>query len=205
MGDTGPAGPIGDPGQAGPMGDTGPTGQFNDTILVLNQNQASSTYETINRIYTNVSTTVVSGTQYFVLFTPLQTFTANIISMATGDISANGAALIKFGLYTIDIEEGYATLVAQTSSNTSLFNNPYTVYSNNLTASYTVNAGYRYALSFIVIADTTPSIYGLNNGGFLTNLPPKVVGALSGQNDLVSIATDIQLSASNFIQWIKLT
>jgi hypothetical protein len=50
-----------------------------------------------------------------------------------------------------------------------------------------------------------PSIYGIQNVGFLTNISPKITGQTTAQTDLVVNPTDIQLLPSNYIQWIKLS
>ena len=206
-GDTGPLG-TGPTGNTGPIGPTGTSVNYNNIQLSLNQN--INTYETVNRNVVNVSTTLVSGTQYFILFTPLQNVDATTISIASADISAVTPTLIRFGLYTIDAS-GDATLVACTENDTALFANSYTLYSKSFTtnggfpSNYTIVAGTRYAISFIILANTMPTLYGIQNAGFLTNISPKITGQYSGQSDLVTTASDINLLPSNYIQWIKLS
>jgi GTP cyclohydrolase II len=53
-----------------------------------------------------------------------------------------------------------------------------------------------------------PTIYGIENIGLLTNLPPKINGISNQlQNDLVTTITNIEIIANNNnnIQWIKLS
>ena len=155
----------------------------------------------------NISTNIFSGTQYFIFFTSLQTFNATTISIVTGDTGVSNATIIKFGLYSID-NSNNANLVAYTDNNTSLLSSPYTLYSSifSTNANYIVQNGSRYAISFLIIANIMPTIYGIQNIGFLTNLSPKINGISdNSQNDLIAMIEDINIVANNNIQWIKLS
>ena len=96
-------------------------------------------------------------------------------------------------------------------NNTLLLNNTYTLYSDVFSASgeypanYNIQIGSRYALSFLIIANTMPTIYGIQNISFLSNLSPKINGISSGQNDLITNISDINITSNNNIQWIKLS
>jgi hypothetical protein len=110
-------------------------------------------------------------------------------------------------LYIID-NSNNASLVANTENNTSLFTSTYTLYSDTFSTSYTIQSGIRYAISFLIIANTMPTLYGIENIGVLTNLPPKINGISNQlQTDLVTTITNIEIIANtnNNIQWIKLS
>ena len=188
-------------------GNTGSTGAINYDYISYYTNQLPNTYETLNRSIVNKSTQIISGTQYFVFFTPLKEFNTTTISISTGNTAIIDASFIKFGLYMID-NSNNASLVANTENNISLFTSTYTLYSDTFSTSYTIQSGTRYAISFLIIANTMPTLYGIENIGALTNLPPKINGISNQlQTDLVTTITNIEIIANtnNNIQWIKLS
>jgi hypothetical protein len=147
----------------------------------------------------------------------LQTFTATNITIASGDISTNYCSLARFGLYSIDTN-GNGTLVTSTiydgddEFDRTIFTNTYTVYQRNLTNSYSLITGIRYALSFKIIAINMPTIYGIDiSNGFLYNQSPIIAGNIIEEDanvpqpeDLVASITS-SLTVSNSVQWIKLS
>jgi hypothetical protein len=176
--------------------------------IATSQYQPSSTLDIYPRGEAN-STGVAqnSGTIFFVYFTPSVSFTVSSITMVSGSTAAAGLTLARMGIYTMD--ETTATLVARTASDTTLFTTTSTAYTRSLAtaggfpASYTLDAGSRYAVAVISVGTTAPLYSGrLMNAG-ISALSPRVNSSLASQSDLVGSTTTF--SGAQGQPWARLT
>lgn len=159
------------------------------TNLAGNLNQSLSIVDVAPR-YGNTTGTTSSGTVYFSMFTPMWTSTVSSISVVSGTTQATGATLIRFGLYTVVNDT--ATLVAQTASDTTIFSSTNTLYNRvfstvgGFPATYTLQAGTRYAIGVIVVATTPGNVYTAfgPNPAAISTLSPRITGAVALQSDL---------------------
>lgn len=159
--------------------------------------QASLTIDVPDRYNVLHSYSGYSGFITFSFFTPLETMTISTITMGNSSIATLTCTSARMGLYTFDGTT--ATLVARTANDTTLFSSLYTTYTRSFSttggypASYTLNAGSRYAFAYIVVAATMPTIYnaplGDNNAGIIGALSPRISGTVSGQTDLLASTT----------------
>ena len=147
-----------------------------------------SIVETAQRVNLNFAS-ITSGTVLFSFFTPLVTTTVSNVSMVTATTAASGLTLARMGLYTFD--ETTATLVARTASDTTLFTATNTLYTRSFDttggypATYTLQAGQRYALGSICVGTTMPSLYyQLVTTEIVSALPPRMTGSATSQTDL---------------------
>lgn len=131
-----------------------------------------------------------SGTVYFTMFTPQFDVTVSSITVSSATTATSGTALVRLGLYTVN--GNTATLVARTATDTTLFSSINTVYTRSLDtasgypATYTLQAGVRYALGVIIVASTVGSVYTAFDAppASLSTLAPRITGAYAGQTDL---------------------
>ena len=159
------------------------------TYLAGALNQTKDTVDVATR-YGNTVGTLSSGTTYFTMFTPLWTKTISSISVVSGTTQATGATLVRFGLYTV--VDDTATLVAQTASDTTIFSSTNTLYNRvfstvgGFPATYTLQAGTRYAIGVIVVATTPGNVYTAfgPNPAAISTLSPRITGAVALQSDL---------------------
>ena len=130
------------------------------------------------------------------MFTPLYDLTVSQITVSSGTASApSGVSLIKYGLYTWNETTKVATLVAKTANDITVLASGNVVYTRSFDttggwpATYTLNAGQRYAVASLAIATTTPNMFGMYPGSNLLQLTPIMSKSLTGQSDLPVSAT----------------
>lgn len=131
-----------------------------------------------------------SGTVYFTMFTPQFDISVSSITASSATTATSGTALVRFGIYTVS--GNTATLVARTAADTTIFSSINTVYTRSLDtgsgypATYTLQAGVRYALGVIIVASTVGSVYTAFDAppAALSTLAPRITGAYAGQTDL---------------------
>jgi hypothetical protein len=98
------------------------------------------------------------------------------------------------GLYTWDDSANTGTLVARTANDTALFAVQTTSYAKSFDttggypASYSLVAGTKYAIGFIVVGTTPPTISGITANNAIIILPPVISRALNTQTDLPTAA-----------------
>jgi hypothetical protein len=151
---------------------------------------SSLTPETMPRTAAAAAGNTVSGEVHLSFFTAAQTKTVSNISMVTSGTAAATVTTIRLGLYTVD-GSGNVTLVARTANDTTLFNATNATFTRpfNTTggfpSSYELVAGTRYAVGFIVVATTRPSLYHCpTQNAAITSLAPRMAAVLASQTDL---------------------
>jgi hypothetical protein len=158
----------------------------------------------------NTTTNLATGTAFFTFFTPLYTLTVSNITYVSGTIVSSGVSIARFGLYTVDASDN-ATLVARTDNDTGILSSANTAYTKPFSvlsgypASYTLEAGQRYAVAIIMVATGAGSVY-MNYASPITtinSLPPRMTGAAGSQADLPTSRTTYSNTVST--PWARLS
>ena len=126
-------------------------------------------------------------------FTADKSFTASKVRAAARGTAAATVTLIRFGLYTVD-GSGNGTLVASTPNDTALFAATFTTYTKNLSATYDIVAGQRYAAGWLVVATTMPAVYGIQPPQTNPNQAPRILGHITGLSDIPASFTEAGIS-----------
>lgn len=143
----------------------------------------------------DASISVVSGRVSFSFFTADKSFTASKVRARSRGTAAASVTLIRFGLYSV-AADGAGTLVASTANDTALFAATFTEYTKNLSATYDVVQGQRYAAGWLVVA-TTPGVYYSVPPAYINVAQsPRTVGDLSALSDLPASFTDAGLGGN---------
>lgn len=151
-------------------------------------NQSSTVLDIYPR-YATTNGSIVSGGVYFSMFTPLVNQTVSNITYVSGAATTT-PTLVRFGLYSWDDSTSTATLLARTASDTTIFNasGAFTRAfdtTGGYPASYTLQAGTRYATAYIVVATGVPTIGVHPNGStVLHGLLPRLDSYYTGATDL---------------------
>jgi hypothetical protein len=158
--------------------------------LAQSQQQTAAFFDVIDRRTVNTTQNLASGAIYWSFFTAAWTATVTQISMASGG-SATALSLARMGLYTADTA-GNATLVARTASDTTLFTSA-AIFTRSFAtaggypASYTLNAGSRYAVAMMLLSSGNPGVMrGASCPADVAVLTPRVQGVRTGNSDVVN-------------------
>jgi len=143
----------------------------------------------------SVATTLTAGRLFFVAFSPIKTMSISTLAFNNRGTAAVGTTLARMGLFTV-ADNGNATLVARTASDTSLASVTFTLYTGALDttggypASYTVTAGSRYAFGILFVGSSTaPSVYGYAGGSAMNFWLPWLTAGVSAQTDIGTLYT----------------
>ncbi len=139
----------------------------------------------------NTTVALVSGVCWFHYFTPLETTTVTQAMVVGANPAASGTTVAKYGLYTVG-ENDAVTLVAKTNNELGLFEftNSYNTASfaavDGYPASYTLQAGQRYAFAVLFVGSVAPGVYLAYNNPpvIMTSLAPRMTAAIGSQTDL---------------------
>ena len=156
-------------------------------------NQSPTAVDVFDRRLVSNSSTLATGNIYFTFFTAPESIIVSNLTMSAGSIGSSGLTLCRMGLYSFD--ETTATRLAQTASDTTLFNTTFTNYTrafdNSVATSVALVQGNRYGIAVIQVGTIIGSLYGAAPVADIPFLPPKINGALTGQTDLVASATGL--------------
>jgi hypothetical protein len=149
----------------------------------------------------NWNGSVANGNVYFPFFTPRWSLEVDQLRVVTAATAASGTTLARLGLYTFDGTT--ATLVARTAADTSLFAGTNTAYirsfdtTGGYPATYTLQAGQRYAMGIIWTGSSPANLYTAFEliPSAMSALGPRMTGLVTGQ-------TDLPTTASSFISSI---
>lgn len=145
-----------------------------------------------------------SSSIHLSMFVPIIDIAVSNITMSTGSHGGSTPAIAKMGLYEWNEETNTATLVASTSSSTSLFTQADTLYTlpfsteGNMPAIYDLAAGSTYAVAVFVQATNMPHLLCVNATGPLNALPPVNAGTVISQSNLTRTLTNLGNSESKF-------
>jgi len=131
------------------------------------------------RFLANGNNTQGAGGINFVYFSPGRTVTVTGITFVSGSTAASGLTLCRFGLYTFDGTT--ATLVASTTSDTTIFAAANTPYRRlfSASASYTLQAGARYLVACLQVGTTPANLLSITCANF-NGLGPRFATYVSG-------------------------
>lgn len=142
-----------------------------------------------------------NGNVNFTMFSPPVNLTVSSFAICSGSGSTVGATLVRLGLYVWNEATQTATLVARTANDTSILSSANTTFTRNFDttggypASYSLTAGSRYAVAWIVVGATSFSrIAGVLGLGSVFLQSPVMARTLSGQSDLPTVTNS---TASN--------
>jgi hypothetical protein len=137
------------------------------------------------------SVTMTVGTAFFAGFTALSSATVTTLYVHSRGTASASTTLARLGLFTVD-SSGSLTLVARSASDTALTSVTFTAYpktfdtTGGYPASYTLAAGYRYALGCLWVGGTAPAIYGSATLGPSGLWLPWQQASITGQTDLAT-------------------
>ena len=165
-----------------------------------NLNQTTSIVDVYPR-FTNSSGVLSSGNAYLTFFTPMWSTTIGNLTVVSANTAAAGTQSVRLGLYAFDGTT--ATLVARTDVDTSLLSTTNTSFTRAFSttggypATYTVQAGSRYAIAVLFVGTTAPTVYTAfaNVPAALSSLSPRLSGYVPSQTDLPSTANSFTSTA----------
>ena len=149
---------------------------------------------------------VTSGYVRAVFFTPTRTMTVSSITMASGSTLAAGLTTAQMALYSFN--ETTATLLARTASDTSLFTASETSYSRSFLesggypATYTLQAGSRYAVGAYLVGTTMPTLFGKATAVGGSAITPRTAGLSTFSATLLTSWT---VTANIYLAWARLS
>ena len=169
-------------------------------------NFSSTAIDVFTRSITITNVTNASGTMRITFFTATQNMTVSQITIVSGGTASSGLTLARFGLYD------ETTLLAQTASDTTLFNSASTAYTRSFDtaggfpATYNLVAGTRYGVGMIVVGTTPGTVVGITQLGGIANsfvaLSPRLNAQATGQTDLPASPP---AGNSVFIPWARIS
>jgi hypothetical protein len=131
-----------------------------------------------------------TGGVYWTNFTAEKTESITTVEMGGIGAAAAGVTLARVGVYSVDATGALTALLASSANDTTAFNAASKTQPFTLSSTWSKVAGTRYALAFIMVATTMPSVHGLtlpSNGWIaarLCLLNPMLGGRFLSQTDL---------------------
>jgi hypothetical protein len=182
-------------------------GGVDQTALTHALRQMSSTaIDTVPRESVTSETRITTGIAYFSFFTPAQTVTVSTITIATTVV---GATYTKARLGLCSFDGTNTTLVAETVDDATIFNvgintRPFDT-TRGYAATYTLQAGQRYAVVILAAAATMPTLPSTTNqtsGTWqsLRALAPRINGSVAASD----LTTTMTPGGSNLQIWSRL-
>jgi hypothetical protein len=141
-----------------------------------------------------------------IFFTPKRSITISKLTTISGQTTiTSGATLARMGLYQLNAAATTLTLVAQTASDTTLWQTAATKYQRSLDitggypATFRLQAGITYVFAVLQVGGTTGNLAGLSGGGGVGVTEKVVSRLLTAQTDLpasVSLPGSTAISAA---------
>jgi hypothetical protein len=170
-----------------------------NAAILARLSMPTTAIETFPRMTISQGLALSSGNVLYSFFTPLTTATVSQVTMLSGGTAAAGLTLARMGLVIYDEVTGTATLVAQTTSDTSLFAATRTAYTRSFStaggfpATFTLNAGTRYGVALLCVGTTMPTVQGNAGLAEMSALTPRLSAVRTSQTDLSTVtATNAQ-------------
>ena len=168
------------------------TTAFVQTALLSLLNIPQNVLDIVPRMNLASNPFATNGNVNFTMFTPLVNLTVSSFTISAGaGTSMAGATLVRLGLYVWNENTLTATLVARTANDTSIFTTINTAFTRNFDttggypAYYTLVAGSRYAVAWIVVGATAfcrvPALIGQAS---ILQQSPIIARTLAAQTDL---------------------
>lgn len=137
----------------------------------------------------NDTLTIQSGTMLLSYWTAISSGSASTISTLVGGTAASGLTLARIGVYSVDSSDNLTLLASTGNIAGSAWLSTYTLFSASLTSTFTRTVGSRYAVGFLAVGTTPPSLYAAGNTAFSASFNPIEYGAASPLSDLPSSLT----------------
>ena len=165
-----------------------------------NLNQTTSIVDVYPRT-TNSSGVLSNGNAYFTFFSPMWTATISNLTVVSANTAASGTQTVRLGLYTFNGTT--ATLVARTDIDATILGTTNTVFTRAFSttggypATYTLQAGTRYAIGIIFVGTTAPTVYTAfsNIPAAMSSLSPRLSGYVAAQTDLPTTSNSFTTTA----------
>jgi hypothetical protein len=161
-------------------------------LVPLDSDAPTSGVYTMNPNEVNsIGVALTSETVYFTYFTAPRAETLTQVIFPSGNAAAGATpTLVEWALFTVD-GSGDLARVAVTPSNTALFANSYTKYSESFSAGCVMVPGQRYTLGLLVVSSQTmPTACGNYNTSVLSwSGPVRKMSSLTGQTTMPSSVT----------------
>lgn len=155
--------------------------------------------ETIPRLITTAAQALLSGQMRLTYFTAAKTELVSQVQLLSGGIAAGATpTLCRAGIYSV-AANGDLTLAGSIANDTTLFSAASTTYTRSLSASFTKQAGQRYAFGILVVsAAAMPNIpcSAGNNAAAAWSVAPKLVGRVDSLTDLPASVTAAGVGAT---------
>jgi len=146
-----------------------------------------------------------SGRLWVPYFTAIVDTPITKLAVSVTGTAAVGTTLARLALFTVATDESI-TKVAQTASDTTLGANTYNVYERVLStvggfpASYTLLAGTRYALGYLHVATTVPTVSGVY---LIDYAGPTAVRIIDAQTDIAGSYAVANLPKHFVAAWLR--
>ncbi|CAN7307745.1 hypothetical protein LJR296_001457 [Cupriavidus necator] len=165
--------------------------------------------ETLPRLHIiNTALSLPSGTMRLAYFTARKTEQIANVRIPCGNTAAGATpTLIRVGIYSV-AANGDLTLIAATTSDTTLMAVANTVYTKALSASFVKRGGQRYAVGLLVVTGAaTPTTIGTSGAGNITSeygKSPKLCGSVASQTDLPASLTAASVAEATALPYLVL-
>ncbi len=149
---------------------------------------------TANRRFIGSPGSGTSGDLNLTYFTAVKTETITKLAMYTGGVVGVTITLVRFGVYSV-AANGDLALLASTPNDTTLFTTANTRYVKTLSSPWSKVANTRYAVGFLFVGTTVPSVYAMTDANATASvdtiwgLDPRLSGRRVGQSDLPASIT----------------
>lgn len=149
----------------------------------------------------------ISGDLQLSFFTACKTETVTQLSMYSAGTAGASVTLNRWGVYNV-AANGDLTLTASTPNDLTLFTATGTRYVKALSVPWAKVAGNRYAVGFLTVAGTPPSVYGSTDistalADNVWGRDPRLSGRVTGQTDLpasVAAASVVDSRRNPFVE-----
>lgn len=153
-----------------------------DDTLLQGGHTTTLRAETYPRWAAAANNSITAGIFYVTFFTPSKDLAVSNLSFASGSTVSASLTLARMGLYSV-AGNGDLTLLAGTTSDTTLGNTANTLYTKSITTQNLVK-GTRYATGIIFTGTTMPNAKGSGIVSGMSALAPKLSCQQGSQTDL---------------------
>lgn len=132
---------------------------------------------------------MATGVMLVTFWTAATTGTATEVITSTSGTAASGLTVAQIGVYSVGTGNALTLLASTANLDGTLWTATYTGYTSTLTSSFNRVEGTRYAVGFLAVGTTPPSLGGLSGVGAFLDLAPINCATVSGLSSLPSTVT----------------
>jgi len=178
--------------------------------IYLSQSNLASSVETLPRYLVNASNPVPASTSpIFSFFTPVTSATVSKISVFSF-IAGSSITVCRLGLFTFNESTGVLTCVAKCDNDTTIGAANATLYTRSFSttggfpATYTLQAGTRYAFGLYTVASTLPYFGTWRSEGNVQLLQPRLSAQANGYSGSdFPTSTTLAIYSVGYIYWAR--